>query len=43
MILYDREDFYKLEDVERVLDYKLCKGETHYLNASQYFMEDCLN
>lgn len=33
MILYDREDFYKLEDVERVLGYKLCKDRRHYLNA----------
>ena len=40
MILYDREDFYKLVDVERVLGYKLCKGETHYLNTLQYFTED---
>lgn len=42
MILYDREDFYKLADVERVLGYKLCKDMRHYLNAPDYWYEfDC--
>jgi len=42
MILYDREDFYKLEDVEKVLGYKLCKDMRHYLNAPDYWYEfDC--
>ena len=36
---YFREDFYKLDEVEKVLGYKVCKGETHYLNAHHYFME----
>ena len=42
MILYDREDFYKLEDVERVLGYKICTDRRHYLNAPDYWYEfDC--
>lgn len=36
---YFREDFYKLDEVEKILGYEICKGETHYLNAHQYFME----
>lgn len=42
MILYDREDFYKLADVERVLGYKICTDRRHYLNAPDCWYEfDC--
>ena len=40
---YDREDFYKLADVEKYLGYKLCKDRKHYLNRNKdenYY--DCL-
>lgn len=42
MILYNREDFYKLADVERVLGYKICTDRRHYLNVSDCMYEfDC--
>ena len=40
---YDREDFYRLADVEKYLGYKLCRDTKHYLNRNKkkiYY--DCL-
>lgn len=39
---YFREDFYKLDEVEKVLGYKVCKDSRHYLNIPFCFYEfDC--
>lgn len=41
---YDREDFYKLTDVEKYLGYQLCRDTKHYLNRNkkEIYYENCL-